>query len=401
MPSLRLMAIGALCALGFGFVPAILQAASDDAAGRALTAAYNSSGQELFLTLAEKPGNIVLSPYSIGAAMAMALAGARGENEVEMARVLGLQLSPNQVNAANATILANLNAASSASFQLLVANAVMLAKKGDAISEAYVATLRANYAAEVFRGADLATVNGWVKEKTKGKIDSILDQIDPSTALILLDAVYFKAAWQTPFNTKATQDETFRLVSGETEVPMMHIHGAFALAERPGYRAVRLPYAGERIGMVVMLPDADVASLVQRLDGAEMQSLIAALHSSDREVDISLPRFHASYGANLVETFTALGMHRAFDPSAADFSGMTGKPPSQLPLAIDQVVHRAVIDVAEQGTEAAAVTGVTVVATAMAPRPSETFRVDRPFLFAIVDDNTGAILFEGRIVDPR
>jgi serpin B len=401
MPCLRLTAIGALCALGFGVAPAILQAASDDAAGRALTAAYNASGQELFRKLAEKPGNIVLSPYSIGTAMAMAFAGARGENEAEMARVLGLQLSPDQVNAANAAVLANLNAASSASFQMLAANAVMLAKKGDAVSEAYVATLRANYAAEVFHGADLATINGWVKEKTKGKIDSILDQIDPSTALILLDAVYFKAPWQTPFNTNATHDETFRLVNGETKVLMMQIHGAFALAERPGYRAIRLPYAGERIGMVVMLPDADVANLVQQLDGAEMQTLVAALHGSDKEVDISLPRFHASYGANLAETFTVLGMHRAFDPSAADFSGMTGKPPSQVPLAIDQIAHRAVIDVAEQGTEAAAVTGVTVVATAMAPRPSEIFRVDRPFLFAIVDDNTGAILFEGRIVDPR
>jgi serpin B len=395
------MAIGALCALGLGFVPAILQAASDDATGRALTAAYSSSGQELFRKLAEKPGNIVLSPYSIGAAMAMAWVGARGENEAEMAQVLGLSLSRDQVNAANAAVLANLKAASSASFQMLVANAVMLAKKGDAISDAYVATLRANFAAEVFRGADLATVNGWVKEKTKGKIDSIFDQIDPSTALILLDAVYFKAPWQTAFNAGATHDETFRLIEGETKVPMMHLHGEFAVAERPGYRAIRLPFAGGRLGMVVMLPEADVANLVQRLEGAEMQTLIAALRAADKEVDLSLPRFHASYAANLAETFAALGMRRAFDSRAADFSGMTGRPPSQVPLAIDQIAHRAVIDVAEQGTEAAAVTGVTVVATAMAPRPSETFHVDRPFLFAIVDDDTGAVLFEGRIVDPR
>jgi serpin B len=401
MPYLREMAIGALCVLGLGFVPAPIRAAPDEGAGRLLTAAYDNSGQELFRKLAEKPGNIVLSPYSIGTAMAMALAGARGENEAEMARILGLQLSREQVNSANAAVLANLNAASSAPFQILVANAVMLAKKGDAISEAYVATLRDNYAAEVFRGADLATVNGWVEDKTKGKIDSILDQLDPSTALILLDAIYFKAPWQTAFNAKATRDEAFHLVKGEANVPMMQIHGVFSLAERPGYRAIRLPYAGGRIGMVVMLPDADAADLVQRLDGAEMQALLAALHGSTSEVDVSLPRFHASYEANLTETFTELGMHRAFDASSADFSGMTGKPPSQLPLAIDQIVHRAVIDVAEQGTEAAAVTGVSVVATAMAPRPSETFRVDRPFLFAIIDDNTGAILFEGRIVDPR
>ena len=156
-----------------------------------------------------------------------------------------------------------------------------------------------------------------------------------------------------------------------------------------------------RIAMVVLLPDAGIADLVQRFDGAEAQSLVAALHGSVGEVELSLPRFRANFRADLASVFAALGMQRAFDPAAADFSGMTGKPPAQLPTAIDQIVHRAVVDVAEQGTEAAAATGISVAVTAMAPQPAETFKVDRPFLFVIADDRTGAILFEGRIVDPR
>jgi serpin B len=261
--------------------------------------------------------------------------------------------------------------------------------------------LHEKYAVDVFRGADLATVNSWVREKTNGKIPSIIDRLDPTTMLVLVNAIYFKAPWGEAFNAKATRNETFHLIGGSAQVPMMHITSDFTLAERPGYRALRLPYAGSRVAMVVVLPDDNKAGFEERLDGDEMALLLAALQNPPRRVELSLPRFKASFEAGLVEPFEAMGMHRAFDANVADFSGMTGKPQAELPLAIDQIVHRAIIDVAEEGTEAAAATGVTVAATAMRPRPAETFRVDRPFLFAIVDNETGAILFEGRIVDPR
>ncbi len=401
MRGMQALAIGGLCALAVGAVRVVTAAVPAESGLSALIAAYNGSGQQLFRGFAKKPGNIVLSPYSIGTAMAMALVGARGDNEVEMAKVLGLELPRQEVNEANAAALASLDKMSSAPFQLRVANALMLTKNGGVISEDYVALLRDKYAAEVFRGADLAAVNDWVKKKTDGKIDSILDRLDRKTALVLLDAIYFKARWQRVFDAKATHDEPFHLLDGETQVPMMHLRSDFAVAARPGYRAIRLPYEGARVGMVVILPDANIGDRVQPLDSDEMQSLLATLRTPAQPVALSLPRFHASFKASLVEPFAAMGMRRPFHAAMADFSGMTGKPQSEVPLQIDQIMHRAVIDVAEEGTEAAAATGVAVGIAAAQPLPIMTFRVDRPFLFALVDDETGAILFEGGIVDPR
>ena len=151
--------------------------------------------------------------------------------------------------------------------------------------------------------------------------------------------------------------------------------------------------------MVVVLPDAGNAEIAQRLDDGEMKSLLAALKTPPRQVELALPRYHATFKSSLVASFKSVGMHSAFDFQTADFSGMTGRP--QAELAIGQIVHAAVIDVAEEGTEAAAATAATMVAKGMRLPPAQVFRVDRPFLFAIVDETTGAILFEGRIADPR
>jgi serpin B len=330
----------------------------------------------------------------------MALAGARGDTEAEMAKVLGLELPHAEMNAANTAVMASLNKASSPTFQLRTANALMLAKEGDAISADYVAMLRQDYAADVFRGSSVAPVNAWVREKTAGKIDAILDHLDPMTVLVLVNAIYFKAPWQKAFDPKLTTSETFHLLEGEAKVPMMFRRGDFAFAKRPEYRAISLPYTDRRVSMVVVLPDTGIAEIVQHLDGDEMRALLAALHRQGQEVDLSLPRFKANFAANLVPPFMAMGMHRAFDLHTADFSGMTGKPQSAFPLALSQIAHRAVIEVTEQGTEAAAATGIGPTTSAVHPSP-EQFRVDRPFLFAIVDDDTGAILFEGLIADPR
>jgi serpin B len=389
------------------------QAAPTEGKWGALIAAYNGCGQELFRAFAEEPGNIALSPYSIGTAMAMALVGARGENALEMAKVLGLQLPAEKIDAANAGVLASLNEASPASFQLHAANALMLTQQGGVISKDYAADLQHNYAAEVFRGANLTTVNDWVKQKTAGKIDSILDRLDPSAALVLLNAIYLKAPWLRPFDPRDTSAETFHLRQGTAEVPTMHMIGDFALAQRSGYRALRLLYGTgcpafkcgppqpARLAMIIVLPDKDLGDVVRRVDSEEMANVRAALRAPTRPVRVSLPRFHASFKASLVEPFMRMGMRRAFDPKTADFSGMTGIPQAKLPLAIDQIIHRAVIDVTEEGTEAAAATSVEVAVAGLRQPPSETFRVDRPFLFAIIDDATGAVLFEGRVADPR
>ena len=375
-----------------------LHAVPTESGLEALIAAYNGVGQQLFRALAQKPRNVVLSPYSIGTAMAMTLIGARGETASEMARVLGLQFSAEKIDGANADLLTSLNGASTASFQMRVANALVIPKRGGAISEDYSADLRHNYAAKVFRDATVTTVNNWVKENTAGKIDSILNQLDPMTALVLIDAIYFKAPWQSPFNAAATHSEAYHLINGEILVPTMVVRGDFALAERPGYHAIRLPYVGDRLAMVIILPDIGVVDTVRRLDGDELQYLLAALRTSVHRVDVSLPRFHASFLVSLAGPFAEMGMHRAFDIRTADFSGVTGKSQSRI-LAIDRIAHRAVIDVAEQGTEATAATGTSVILSSA--KSIETFRVDRPFVFAVVDQETGVVLFEGQIVDPR
>jgi serpin B len=364
-----------------------------------LIAAYNGLGQRLLKEFADKPGNVVFSPYSIGTAMAMALAGARNETEIEMARVLGLDLPPDEVSKANAAVLASLHKTSSASLELNLANALVLANEQWAISADYIATLQKDYGAEVFRGGDLATVNAWVKQKTNGKIDSILDHLDRDTVLVLLDAVYFKASWQSMFTSRATQEALFHLSNGTTtNVPMMNTHGHFALVKMKDYRAIRLPYEGARVSMVVILPDSGITGVMQRLNGEELQHLFVSLRSTPQQpVELSLPRFKANFEANLVQPFLKLGMRRAFDPQTADFSGITGKPL----LRIGQIEHRAVIDVTERGTEAAAVTTVEAEATSSHAVQPEAFLVDRRFLFAVVDGETDAILFQGLIVDPR
>jgi serine protease inhibitor len=373
-----------------------------------LIQAYNASGEALFRAFG--PGNVAFSPYSIGTAMAMALAGARGETEREMITALEHRLSRPQIDAANATVRSILDgydrsAAPSnhvPSVRLAVANALMLARFGDFVSSAYEALLEDSYAAEVFRNATLDDVNEWVSRKTEGKIDRMLDQLDRDSAAVLLNAVYFKAMWASVFDEDATGDEAFNLTPAQKVlVPMMRQVETFNCVTRMGYRAIRLPYEVDALGMIIVLPDAIDGDV--RLDAGELLKLLADLRSpgESREVALAMPRFKVSFKAELVKLFRQAGMVRAFEEEEADFSGMTGLPPSEAPLAISEIVHRAVIDVMEGGTEAAAATAITVRAAGIPAQQPERFRVDRPFLFYVVDDASGAVLFQGRIVDPR
>jgi serpin B len=423
--------------------------ASDRAPVRTLTASYDASAHDLFTTFAAKPGNIVFSPYSVGTAMAMVLAGARGETESEMARVLRHTIPRAAIDQANASVLATLNGydkgaapatcpapgmrfngtdceappapngACPAGYRqgnrcvapgrkppsaaLKAANALMLLKpKGDMISPAYAGLLERDYRAQVFRGAGLDEINRWVDRQTAGKIDKILDAIDPDAPAVILNAVYFKAAWKTPFVARATNDEDFRLTAAsKVKVPTMHRLGSYQLATRAGFRAIRLPYTVDALSMVVVLPDevGGADRLARDLDAPALAALFRDL-TEWTTVGLALPRFKTSFKAKLGELFQNAGMRRAFDLRQADFSGMTNRPPREAPLAINEIVHRAVIDVTEEGTEAAAATAITMM-TSSAPAHVEPFVVDRPFLFYIADDATGAILFEGRISDPR
>ena len=418
---------------------------------QALTAAYNASGQDLFRRLGAAPGNIVFSPYSIGTAMAMAFSGARGETETQMLAVLKHTLARSAIEAANARVLAALNGYDKSaipptcpagmsvdgrmcngprtasggcpfpmrleggqctgpakfppSAKLAIANALMLTKAGDMVAPSYVALLKDKYAAEVFKNAQLADVNAWVNRKTEGKIDKILDQLDPSSAAVLLNAVYFKASWLSVFNKRDTFDEAFNLTpSDKVQVSTMHRTGSYAVLTQPGLRAIALPYVVRSLSMVVVLPDKidGVGETAARLDAGGLSQLLALVRvMPSKRVALSLPRFKAASKADLVPPFKAAGIQLAFSDKA-DFSGMTGKPAIERGLKIGQIVHRAVIEVEEEGTEAAAATAIVMVPTAAVPsKEPEPFKVDRPFLFYLVDEATGAILFQGRISDPR
>ena len=420
---------------------------------RTLTDAYNSSGHDLFVRFAQAPGNIVFSPYAIGTAMAMTLAGARGETATEMAGVLRQTLSRADIDAAHTGALATINgydrdpatcpAGSTpipevtafglhhcvaplpadhhcqagfsderrcliivkdpASARFRIVNALMLPKgRGDVVSADYAGLLRDRYQAELFRDADLGTVNSWVNRETEGRIDRILARLRPNADAVILNAVYFKAAWRTPFHENATRMDDFNLTPSEkTKVSMMHAMGRYPVLDGAGYRAIRLPYSVDALSMVIALPnDPDGATgLARDLDAVRLAALFRDLHAA-KEIEIAVPRFRIDFTADLAPLFILAGMKRAFAPGAADFSGVTGRSPAAVQLAIGEIRHRAVIDVNESGTERAAASAIIMLASVM-PAEAEPFVVDRPFLFYVVDDATGAILFQGRISDPR
>jgi serpin B len=378
---------------------------------RALVEAYNASGQALFRELARKPGNTVLSPYSIGTAMAMVRSGARGETEREMTQALKHALPLPKTDSANAAVLAMLNRYDGASPELpklITANALMLAQRGDLVSKSYRALVRDKYAAAIHEGVGLDDINRWVRQRTEGKIERILDQLPPDAAAVLLNAIYLKATWASPFAKAATRDDEFKLSgTDKVSVPMMRQQEAFAVVERAGYRAIRLDYTARTLAMIVVLPNEvdGLDAVAQRVDADELTMLRGALTAGPRSlVALALPRFKTAFRTSLVQPFRKAGITLAFSDNA-DFSGMGGRGSGQEGVKIGDIQHRAIIEVAEQGTEAAAATAVLMVPTRAAPpkkvpRPIP-FVVDRPFLFYVVDDASGAVLFQGRVMDPR
>jgi serpin B len=385
--------------------------AADDAV-KAVAAAYDATGRALAAELVKSAdANILLSPYSIGTAMAMALSGARGATEQDMAKVLKLTMPGPEMREANAQLIAALNGLGKAGadgnatpIKLDVANALFVAGKDNLVSRDYVALVHDKFGAEVFSGIDLAAINGWVKKKTEGKIDKLLDQVSPDAVAMLLNAVYFKAPWAAPFNKDQTEDNTFNLSADrQIKVPMMQRTGPYAVVAGDGFNAIRLPYADKSLGMIIAVPTAidGLKSASERLDAASVTKLATVLaKDAGRQITLSLPRFKATYEADLIQAFKQMGMSLPFDPLKSDFAGITGQQNSEGVLTISQIKHKAVVEVTEEGTEAAAATSVEILARSARARPEE-FAVDRPFLFFIVDDSTGTVLFEGRIVDPR
>jgi len=365
---------------------------------------------DLYQALREKDGNLFYSPYSISLALAMTYAGARGETERQMADALHFvlpqeRLHPafNSLDQALASRGEGAQGKDEQGFRLNVVNAIW-GQAGYEFLPAFLDLLAENYGAGL-RVLDFAsapekargTINEWVSEQTEGRIKDLIPQgtLDALTRLVLTNAIYFNAAWANPFEEAATHDGPFHLLDGsEVSVPLMKQTEGFGYAEGEGYQAVELPYDGGELAMVILLPRAgEFERFESALDAGRVEQIIGSL--AYRQVALTMPKFEFESEFGLRDTLAALGMAEAVSEQA-DFSGMTG----QRDLFISEVVHKAFVSVDEKGTEAAAATAVIMKLTAAVEEPVEV-TMDRPFVFLIRDLETGAILFVGRVVEPR
>jgi serpin B len=342
----------------------------------------------------------------------MTHAGARGETAAEMAHVLGMPDDRAAIAAASEALRMLFAEAKGEKIVLDVANRIWVQR--DKKLEAEFTTLLedrfgANAGIVDFINATepaRAEINAWVSDHTAKKIDELLKAgtITPVTRLVVTNAVFMKAPWATTFDKAATRPEPFHLGGdAQADVPFMHQSGrlvAGKVGEGPQTATVcEIPYEGGRLAMVVIVPDAidGLPAVLGGLDGASVAGWKAA-HLRRRPVNLSLPRWTARKPIGLNEALSAMGMKQAFQQGVADFSGMDGTRD----LFVSAVVHEGFVEVTEEGTEAAAATGV-VMATRAAIAPQETLnvRADRPFAWAVVERGTGAILFAGVVADPR
>jgi serpin B len=353
--------------------------------------------------------NLIYSPYSISLAFSMLYAGAAGETQAQMREALNYLAQEAQHPAFNALDqqLASLGDESGGetegeAFQLNIANAVW-GQQGLPFNEPYLNILAGQYGAGL-RVVDFAQdpeaarqlVNDWVAEQTEERIRDILPQgaIDASTRLVLANAIYFKAGWLFPFDPAATQEGPFELLDGaETSVPMMHLNTVRApYYQGNGYQAVLLPYSGERVDMLVILPERGQFESVEEALSPDLLDQVRG-QAEIHDVTLSMPKFDFETDINLPDLLKEMGMTDPFSPGAADFSGIV----EDGGLYVSAAVHKGTIKVDELGTEAAA---ATVIAMAESAMPRAEMSLVRPFIFAILERETGTILFLGRVMDP-
>lgn len=400
---------------------------------------------ELYARLCAQEGNLFFSPYSISTALAMTYAGAGGQTETQMAETLHFPTYPPDstvqqtvmpFHPAYGRLIERLNAqGQKGDYRLSVANALW-GQKDYPFLESFILLNNACYQAGL-ENVDFVNeteptrlkINQWVEDKTQDKIKDLIPQgaLDAMTRLVLTNAVYFKGDWALQFDKAATVEQDFCL-SPDTAVktPMMYQEEEFKYAQNDLMQILELPYKGGDLSMVILLPRAKdaagkptplgqtpievirgkdrqtVTPRVASFGLAEVEKTLTAdalaewqkeMHS--QKIEVYLPKFKMTSEFSLNKTLAGMGMPDAFDPGAADFSGMTGDKD----LFISAVLHKAFVEVNEEGTEAAAATGVVVGVTAM-PAPPPVFRADHPFVFIIKDDTTGSILFVGRVADP-
>jgi serine protease inhibitor len=354
--------------------------------------------------------NVVLSPVSAALNLSMVLNGAEGQTKEEMLKALSLNGSEiAAINTANAQLLKALGAQTNG-VTLSVADSLWVDSRRAMLRPDYMKQMQASYAAEV-QGLDFSNpnaarqINGWASRATQGKIPKVVNQIDPTEVLLLLNAVYFKGQWTHKFDKTKTQQRDFRLADGTTkQVPRMAQSGRFDYFETPEMQAIRLPFGDGDLVMEVLLPaqSSNLTALEAQLTAEHWKEWRSRY--SKREGTIELPRFELQSKYKLNGPLESLGMKRAFDASDAQLTGMLLPAQGRSELgrvSISAVLQSTYWKVDEEGSEAAAVTSTQIRATAV-QRPAAPFHmvVDRPFFGAIVDQRSGVLLFVGGIYDP-
>ncbi|WP_448596710.1 serpin family protein [Thermoleptolyngbya sp.] len=367
-----------------------------------LVAANTRFGFKLFSEVAaQSPGeNVLVSPSSVAIALSMVYNGASGDTQRAIAEALQLEgLSLDDLNQANAVLESVLEGADP-KVKLAIANSLW-SREGIDFQPDFLAKNREFYNAEVtsldFSQPNAPSViNDWVSRSTEGKIPTIVDRLNPEDVLFLVNAIYFKGTWSAPFDPSMTQTQPFYLPNGDRlDHPLMSQSGQFVYAETDQFQAINLPYGNRRFSMVVFLPkpSSSLEAFRQTLTAENWQTWNTQFRR--REGMVKLPRFNTEFSVGLNDALKSLGMAIAFDPDRADFSAMIDAQ-----AFINRVQHKTVIEVNEQGTEAAGSTGISIGVTSAPINPPFQMVVDRPFFYAIQDNQTGSILFMGTVVNP-
>ncbi|NDJ16731.1 serpin family protein [Myxacorys almedinensis] len=369
-----------------------------------LVAANTRFGFKLFSEILKKDTqkNVFVSPSSVAIALSMTYNGASGETQQAMANALQLQgLSLSELNQANANLKTNLEKGDP-SVTVAIANSLW-ARNGVSFNSEFIKRNQTFYDAEIktldFNSAAAPReINGWVNEKTNGKISEIIDQIRPDQVMFLINAIYFNGKWTNEFDKNQTEARSFYLANGkEKQHPLMQQKGKYRYYENDQFQAVSLPYGNEQMSLYLFLPSqkSSLSDFHKTLNSENWQTWMGQF--SQRQGSVQIPRFKLSYDIELKEALSALGMAVAFDKSKADFSRL-----SDVETNINQVKHKTFVEVNEEGTEAAAVTSVGITVTSVQiEEPPFDMVVNRPFFCAIRDNKTGEILFMGSIINPN
>jgi serpin B len=337
---------------------------------------------QMYRELGAKEGDLFFSPYSVSKALCMTYAGARKNTAKEMANVLHFQMVQKKLHPTFKELGRELNDTARENGQKLnIANALILT--GGNVDNTFKTLLKDNYDAEIF-GGGLDAINDWVKSKTEGKIEKILEELDTNSVCVLLNAIYFKGIWSRPFEKSKTHDALFTVSATKTTpTSLMAQKNDFKIMAENDFQAVSSPYKGDNLSMVILLPNAvdGLAALEKNLTPQNLNGWLEKLDKeSVQKVRLYLPKFKLETGYDLKDPLQKMGMKDAFEENIADFRGMGF--PKKGDVWIGQIKHKAFVEVNEEGTEAAAATAVEMVTKSI--HHEKVFRADHPFysLFA-------------------